>query len=562
MKKTLIISILSIVFIQNAFAQSVLITPNKSLDSDTLSVLKKIIIGNKWASKPDNKFEVFANGKTHLSVDVNGRVGVGTSLPQNHLQVDGRTQLNGRVFLNTTNFDSNNTNSNLAYGAITSVSSSSDSSDIDLINYSNDGYSPWLNFGKARGTMNNPVAIQNGDDVFQINGYGYANSDFITMGTIWLKMEGAQTSTSRPSAMYFQTVKEGSLSNSTSIKISKKGFVGIGEIEPEQNLSVKNGMNIDQDALNDGTLFNGLRFGSESKEGIASRRTGGDDSNFKGLDFFTNNNSRMTITNNGFIGIGTTNPTQAKLVVNGNANGSIGNFNYLQLGSPITGSNTTNSAYNYSIYASNRIAATEFNAFSDARIKEIKGISNNEKDLETLSKIQITDYQFKDKIGKGNGQYKKVIAQQVEGVYPQAVSKITDCIPDIYKLAKIENGFIQLENHNLKVGERVKLIFDDKQEIVEVKTISDLGFTIVDFHRINPKSLFIYGREVTDFRSVDYEALSMLNISATQALLKQINELKNQNETLKNALEENKNDFKQLKAELKELKTEFTKNFH
>jgi hypothetical protein len=512
MKKLLIISVLSMIFIQNTDAQSVLITP-------TL---------------------------------------------QTPLQVAGRTLLNGRLYFNSTSFNELTTGSNLAYGIITAITESEDSSDVDLLLYQNGASSPWLNFGKARGTFANPTVVQNNDDIFQINGFGYIGNDFNTVGTIQLFMDGVQTANSTPSAMIFKTVRNGSLSSTTSMSIRGTGFVGIGDIEPEQNLSVQKGMNIDQEAINDGTLLNGLRFGSESKEGIASRRTGGNDSNFKGLDFFTNNAARMTITNAGNVGIGTNNPTKAKLVVDGNINSSIGNFTYFQNGTPTTGTNTTGNLYNYSIYASNRIAATEFNAFSDARIKNIQGVSNNEKDLETLAKIEITDYQFRDKMGKGNGRYKKVIAQQVEGVYPQAVSKITDCIPDIYQLAKINGNFIELPNHNLKIGERVKLIFGDKQEIVEVLTISDFGFTISEIQVPSSEvrataatGVFVYGREVADFRAVDYEALSMLNISATQALLKQLNDLKAQNEQLKTALEENKNDFKQLKAEINALKNEF-----
>jgi len=34
----------------------------------------------------------------------------------------------------------------------------------------------------------------------------------------------------------------------------------------------------------------------------------------------------------------------------------------------------------------------------------------------------------------------------------------------------------------------------------------------------------VYGREVKDFRSVDYDAIAMLNVSATQQLAKQLKE--------------------------------------
>src|SRR5206468_1340406 len=97
-----------------------------------------------------------------------------------------------------------------------------------------------------------------------------------------------------------------------------------------------------------------------------------------------------------------------------------------------------------SIYASSRIAATEFEAYSDARIKNVTGRSNNAEDLKTLMGLQITDYRLIDSIDKGNKEYKKVIAQEVEKIYPNAVSKLTDVIPDIYKLAEIKNGRVTL----------------------------------------------------------------------------------------------------------------------
>ena len=37
-------------------------------------------------------------------------------------------------------------------------------------------------------------------------------------------------------------------------------------------------------------------------------------------------------------------------------------------------------------------------------------------------------------------------------------------------------------------------------------------------------NVFVYGREVNDFRSVDYDAISMLNVSATQELAKKLEE--------------------------------------
>ncbi|MBL7813921.1 MAG: tail fiber domain-containing protein [Saprospiraceae bacterium] len=245
----------------------------------------------------------------------------------------------------------------------------------------------------------------------------------------------------------------------------------------------------------------------------------------------------------GNVGIGTTTVDKAKLVISGFQSYNIGDYGYL--GSLGTTNTRTGTTEDYSIYASSRIAATEFNAFSDRRIKKILRGSDSKEDLATLMKIKITDYKLIDSIEKGTKVYKKVIAQEVAEVYPNAVSKMTDVVPDIYKMASIKDGFISLTNHGLKVNDRVQLIFGDRKDILKVLEINDKGFK-VDAH--TEGNVFVYGKEVNDFHTVDYEALSTLNISATQELVKQLNDLKIQNEVLKT-------DNNSMKADIEALKT-------
>ena len=270
--------------------------------------------------------------------------------------------------------------------------------------------------------------------------------------------------------------------------------------------------------------------------------------------------STGTLTVNGKMGIGTTTPTQAKFVVNGNASNTL-SYGYLNSGGS-TGT-ITNSTNNYSIYASDRIAATEFNAFSDRRIKQILRGSNSEEDLSTLMKIKITDYKLIDSISKGNRAYKKVIAQELAEVYPNAVATIKEVIPDIYQLATVNEDWIKFDVQNaagyiqsgkntiqnLKVGDKIKLIYEQTQAVVDITQVTVDGFKI-NTHIPNG-NVFVYGREVDDFHTVDYEALSTLNISATQELLKQINDLKAQNAALK---AKNEADIQNLKADIEALK--------
>jgi hypothetical protein len=89
------------------------------------------------------------------------------------------------------------------------------------------------------------------------------------------------------------------------------GNVGLGGATPQQTLSLNGGMNVDQSGLNTGTVNNALTFGSNagatSGEGIGSIRTNGYSDSY-GLNFYTDFGKRMTIVNNGNVGIGTATP--------------------------------------------------------------------------------------------------------------------------------------------------------------------------------------------------------------------------------------------------------------
>ncbi len=181
-----------------------------------------------------------------------------------------------------------------------------------------------------------------------------------------------------------------------------------------------------------------------------------------------------------------------------------------------------------SIFADGRIVASEFNANSDARIKDINGVSNASKDLETINKLLITDYFMKDKVKFGNQQFKKVIAQEVEKVYPQVVSKHTDFIPNVYqltnKITKAEAGYLLHfnTNHNIsKSAKKIQALVEGKgMEQFDIVAIISANEVIVNATEIKGDKIFVYGEEVDDFRTVDYEGLTTLNISATQELSK------------------------------------------
>lgn len=240
------------------------------------------------------------------------------------------------------------------------------------------------------------------------------------------------------------------------------------------------------------------------------------------------NGVALSVADNGHIGIGTESATRGKLEIVG--------FKAIE-GPPHTGY-AKGGIYNYashpdlavSIYATHSVLSTGSRVFSDARIKDVKGRSNGIADLDTLNDIEITDYNYRDRIKFGNATSKKVIAQQVEKVFPQAVNKSTDVIPDVFQPATVNGNWIQLKT-KLKTGDRVQLIEGQNQGIYKVLEIRNGAFRTA----FTPRSdkVFVYGREVTDFRVVDYEAIAMLNVSATQQINKEVISLRTENRALR-----------------------------
>jgi hypothetical protein len=330
---------------------------------------------------------------------------------------------------------------------------------------------------------------------------------------------------------FCQSSSGGTLLTSTTgaiMTLVDKGNVGIGTTNPLGPLSIGDS-SVDG---SDGYVVIGKKSGGDTRHFRI-----GFDSNFRFIigDYGNSNvagtwlspfamdwgapSNCLFIKSNGNVGIGTANPTKAKLEVSGYVNTEVDGYGYTNRNgaSAVNGKITSS----YSIWASNRIAGVEFNAFSDERIKNIRGRSDGAIDLQTLLGIEIADYIFKDVITKGSTPHKKVIGQQVEKVFPQAVSKLTDVVPDIYRQASFADGWTAL-SADLKKGERVRLISDKAEGVYEVLEVTPDKFR-TDFKPEGDR-VFVFGREVSDFRTVDYDAIAMLNVSATQQLKKEKDE--------------------------------------
>ncbi|HMK25485.1 MAG TPA: tail fiber domain-containing protein [Chitinophagaceae bacterium] len=200
---------------------------------------------------------------------------------------------------------------------------------------------------------------------------------------------------------------------------------------------------------------------------------------------------------------------------------------------------TNNYGGTVSVRATGIIVADNFFTVSDARMKTEMVRSDAGKDLKLLNQLTVTDYYYKDMASHGGQNSKGFVAQQVEQLLPQAVEKHTDFIPDIFMMADeviASNGVLTIlmsKQHQLTDGDMVRLITEKEgtREVL-VNVINDRVFTVSNCD-LKTNTIFVYGKKVNDFKTVNYQQIFSLGISAIQELSRQVDELKLENKKLR-----------------------------
>jgi len=326
-------------------------------------------------------------------------------------------------------------------------------------------------------------------------------------------------------------------SNNAETMTVKNNQVGINLSTPFASLDVNKSPNITTASFRGTNNYSYFNQGSSEDTWINGGKTGAD-------VYINSYNAGGNIlighaTSN--VGIGTTDPPLAPLhVVSKTGTLAANQRRYFLFGTDFVVDNGSTSGI--SIRADGNILTNgaAFIAISDKRIKNILGITNTATDLSTLNKIEVTDYKYKDEVSNGSGLQKKVIAQQLQEVYPRAIVTNQGIIPNVFAVAKETKVLTQstiiitTKAHEFATGDKVKLILEKTGEKQLVVTVIDANTFSVS-EAINDK-VFVYGKHVNDLLTVDYDAVSMLNVSATQELSKQIEQLKAENAKLQNRL--------------------------
>jgi len=175
-------------------------------------------------------------------------------------------------------------------------------------------------------------------------------------------------------------------------------------------------------------------------------------------------------------------------------------------------------------------------------INNQKWILKNKDDMEILSNLKTYSYDYIDTKFQSKPSRKGMIAQEVEEVYPNAISKCTDYVPNIYKIGYMSTSNDKVinvdfeESEDIKVGSFVKLMIysleTDKGEVAEfeIENIGDNQLTLkesIDLDKYHDE-LFVVGTKVKDFRNISNDDMLFISIGAIKHLKQENDGLKSQ----------------------------------
>ena len=256
---------------------------------------------------------------------------------------------------------------------------------------------------------------------------------------------------------------------------------------------------------------------------------------------------RMTINDDGLVGIGTTSPKAPLHVISANSGVTLssGSRRYFKHNASISSDTGTWTFNDVSVYGTGDIITNGYilshsaTTFSDTRIKNSIIDIDDDSALNTLRLIKPKRYNYTDTVLKGSEPVWGFIAQEVSSVLDYAVSKITKEIPNVYKDATVTNGnaltingfdtssLVNDTEGNLVTKLMLKtstnkdievtidtILSSNSIRLTEALEEDDINGTVEGEAFTN--EIFVYGQIVDDFHALKKDSIFTVAVAALQ----------------------------------------------
>ena len=171
--------------------------------------------------------------------------------------------------------------------------------------------------------------------------------------------------------------------------------------------------------------------------------------------------------------------------------------------------------------------------YSDTRIKkDIVDVTDTEA-LDKLRLLKPKKYKYVDTVVRGESEVYGFIAQEVATVIPNSVSLIKNAIPDIFKIGIVgddKKSITMSVGTTITQGDTLKLVdLNNTSVIVKVTEVVDTRNFKIDTNlgrfttnHEGDEKIFVYGRQVEDFNSLNKSSIWTVATAALQEIDRQI----------------------------------------
>lgn len=175
------------------------------------------------------------------------------------------------------------------------------------------------------------------------------------------------------------------------------------------------------------------------------------------------------------------------------------------------------------VYTNCNMFAPAFNITSDSNLKRDISVSEHQHDLELTKSINVFNYRFHTNSNMSKG----FIAQQVESVFPQCISKTMGYLKSSITPAYISSdGIIKLNMlpFTIEVGEKITISYQNQQSDYIVYKIVKDNVYVTGNKQFMGVNLFIIGKNGI-IRNIDVNQLLALSFNSIKALTSRIETL-------------------------------------